>query len=103
MMSASRAPGLDLIADIDVALLDVAAGAREDIRRLECRRGRRQGDGDLAVAGADRGHANVGHERPALLRGGRDVALGLVVAPAAQSEAAQRAAAARLPPSSAPP
>src|SRR6202043_2425250 len=42
---------LDPIADIDIALFDVAAGARENIRRLE-RRGRRgQGDGDLVVAG----------------------------------------------------
>ena len=34
--------GLDPIADVDVALFDVAAGARENICRLECRRGRRQ-------------------------------------------------------------
>ena len=87
--------GLDLIADVDVALLDVAAGAREDVRRFECGRRRRQADGHLAVAGADRGDANIGNKRPALLRGGRDIEVGLVVAPASYSKAAQRAAAAR--------
>src|SRR5713226_886630 len=84
-----QSSGLDPVADVDVALFDVAAGAREDIRGLECRRGRRQGDGDLAVAGADRGDANVRNKGPALLRGGRNVEIGLVVAPASYSKAAQ--------------
>jgi hypothetical protein len=53
--------GLDPITDIDIALFDVAAGAREDVRGLEGRRGRRQADRDLAVAGADRGDANFGN------------------------------------------
>ena len=79
---------LDPIADIDVALFDIAAGAREDIRRLECRRRRRQGDGNFAVAGADRSHANVGNKGPALLGGSRDGELGLVVAPATRCKAA---------------
>ena len=74
---------LDPIADIDVALLDVAVGAREDVRCLKGRRGGRQSDAYLAVAGTDGGHANVGNKRPALLGGGSDLELGLVVAPAA--------------------
>ena len=80
--------GLDPIADVDIALFDIAVGAREDIRRLKrrCRRG--QGDGNFIVAGADRSHANVGNKGPALLRGGRDVELGLVMAPGTGSKAA---------------
>src|SRR5450631_1284529 len=81
---------LDPIADIDVALFDVAAGARENIRRLECRRGRRQGYGNFAVAGANRGDANVGNSGPDLLRGGRDGKFGLVMTPAPYSKAAEQ-------------
>ena len=79
---------LDPIADVDVALFDVAAGARENIRCLERRRGRGQGDVNFAVAGADHGHANVGDKIPDLLRGGRDIELGLVMAPASYCKAA---------------
>ena len=82
--------GLDPIADVDVALFDVAAGARKDIRCLKGRRGRRQADRNLAVAGADRRDANVGDKSPALLRSGRDLEAGLVVAPAPYSKAAQQ-------------
>ena len=82
--------GLDAIADVDVALFDVAAGARENIRRLKGRRGRRQADRNLAVAGADQRDANVGDKSPALLRSGRDLEAGLVVAPAPYSKAAQQ-------------
>src|ERR1700731_3645795 len=72
-----------------MALFDVAAGARENIRRLE-RRGRRgQGDGDPVVAGADGSHLNGGNSGPDLLRGGCDGEFGLVMAPAAYSKAAQ--------------
>src|SRR5437879_1897762 len=64
-------------------------------------RGRRQRDGDLVVAGADRGDANVGDKTSALLRGGRDGELGLIVAPAAGYKAAhekqQRASAEQRP------
>ena len=79
---------LDPIADIDVALFDVAVGARKNIRRLKCRRRRRQGDGNLTVAGADRSHPDVGNKGPALSRGSRDLELGLVVAPGAYCKAA---------------
>src|SRR5918996_3207770 len=82
--------GLDPIANIDVALFDVAVGARKDIRGLKGCRGRRQADRNLAVAGADRRDANAGDKSLALLRGGRDLEAGLVVAPAPYSEAAQQ-------------
>ncbi len=74
--------GLDPIADVDVALFDIAVGTRENIRRLKRRRGRGQGDRNFAVSGADRGHADVRDKSSVLLRGHRDLALGLVVAPA---------------------
>ena len=35
---------LDAVADIDIALVDIAAGPREDVRRRECRGRGGQGD-----------------------------------------------------------
>ena len=78
---------LHTAADIDVALENVAIGARENIRRLERRRGRGQTDGDLAVAGAHRGDANLGHEVQYLLRGGRHRTVRLVMTPAPNRQA----------------
>ena len=60
---------LHMIADIDLARLDVAVGARKDIRRRESERRRRQGDGHLAVGGAHLGDAD-GRDKVPLLLGG---------------------------------
>src|SRR5262249_30855750 len=81
--------GLDAIADVDVALFDVATGAGKNIRCLKSRRGRRQGDSHLAVAGADGGDANFVDLIPALLRCGGDGDLSLVVAPASYPKGTQ--------------
>src|SRR5271163_171218 len=78
--------GLDPIADIDIALFDVPAGARKNIGRLKGQRCRWQGDGDLTVGGADRGYPNVWNERPALLCSSGDGELCLVVAPSSYSK-----------------
>jgi hypothetical protein len=51
--------GLDPITDVDIALFDVATGARENIRRLKGGRGRRQGNGHFAAAVAHQGNANI--------------------------------------------
>jgi hypothetical protein len=78
---------LDPIADVDIALFDVAAGTREDSRRLERRRARRQTDGDLAAAVAHQGYANVRNEGPYPLRGRRGIEFTPVVAPTSNSKA----------------
>ena len=59
---------LDVVADIDVALVDIAAGTGEDVCRGKGRGGGRQGDGHGAVARLDRANADLGHEIGPLLR-----------------------------------
>ncbi len=69
-------PCLNAIADIDVALDDIAGRAGIDIRRREGGRGTRQGDRHGAGAFLDRRDAHTGYEITRLL-GGRDDVLTL--------------------------
>src|SRR6476646_7042275 len=75
-----------MVTDVDVALVDITASAREDIRLSE-RQGRgRQGNECGAVTCLDRGNTQARHEIGSLLGGGRSLKLLLLVAPTAISE-----------------
>ena len=86
---------LDAVADVDVALVDIAAGAGEDVGLGESRGGARQGDEHGLVARLDRGDMEARHEIGLPLRGGRNLAVLRLVAPGAEGERRQRGPAAR--------
>jgi len=77
---------LHLVADVDFALGDIAAGAGEDICSRERRRGGGQTDDLDAVAGLYRCHADLRDEIVALLRGGDHLSVLLIVAPCPESQ-----------------
>ncbi len=79
---------LDAIADVDVALGDVAGRAGIDVRLRECGRRARQGDRHDGRARLDRRDAHAGHEITLLLGGRHDLLLLRIVSPRAQHEAA---------------
>src|ERR1700746_1636344 len=77
-----------MIADIDLARLDVAVGPSENISRRE-RKGRaRQADGHLATGSAHLGYGNGRDKVPLLLDSRHDWALLRIVSPRAQRKAA---------------
>src|SRR5262249_25497189 len=79
---------LHMIADIDLARLDVAVGASENIGRRE-RKGRaRQADGRLAAGSVRLGYGNGRDKVPLLLGSRHDLALLRIVSPRAQRKAA---------------
>src|SRR4029077_8676425 len=78
---------LHMIADIDLARLDVAVGPSENIGR-RVRKGRaRQADGHLAAGSAHLGYGNGRDKIPLLLGSRHDLALLRVVSPRAQRKA----------------
>ena len=66
---------LYMITDIDLARLDVAVGAGKDVRRRECERRRRQGDGYLAAGSAHLCDANGRDKVPLLLVSSHDLTI----------------------------
>src|SRR6478736_3087191 len=75
-----------MITDVHVALVDITASAREDIRLSE-RQGRgRQGNECGAVTCLHRGNTQARHEIGSLLGGGRSLKLLRLVAPTAIGE-----------------
>ena len=75
VICASSSSGLDAVADVDVALVDIAAGASKDVRRRERQGGGGQCDGHGGAARLHGRHANARHEVAALLGSRRDLAL----------------------------
>src|SRR4029078_1402498 len=78
--------GLHVVADIDVALVDITAGAGEDVGLGE--RGRRgwQRDGHCKIARVDGGDAELGHI-VLMLRGGiGNLPMLLTIAPSAETK-----------------
>jgi hypothetical protein len=92
---------LDIVADVDVALVDIAAGAREDIRLGKCRRGGRQGDDHSRIAWLDGGDAELRHIVFMLLCGGHNLLVLRLISPGAETKTGkqgkQRAEAEPLP------
>ncbi len=73
---------LHVVADIDIALFDVAACASKDVGGRECGGGSRQADDHGAVARAHRSHAQSWHKIATLLCRGHGLLLLRIVAPA---------------------
>ncbi|MGY4374615.1 hypothetical protein ACVWZ3_002254 [Bradyrhizobium sp. i1.3.6] len=80
---------LDPIADIHVALFDIATGPREDIGCLERGRRRRQGNLHQVAAGPDHRHPHLRNGGSHLLRHCSDLTRRLIVPPAANAETAR--------------
>ena len=78
--------GLDVIADIDVALRHIAAGARKDICCLESQRRCRQSHMQSAETLGHRFDAHARHEARLLFGGVHDLPVLLVMPPYAQAE-----------------
>src|SRR5205085_10753582 len=81
-------PGFDVIADIDIALQHIAAGARKNICCLESQRRRRQCHMQSAETLRHRLDAHARDEVRLLLGGVHDLPALLVMPPYAQSESA---------------
>jgi hypothetical protein len=78
--------GLHVVTDINVALVDIAAGAGEDIGLSERRRRGRQSNDHGGIARLDGGDAELGHI-VLMLRGGiGNLPMLLTIAPSAETK-----------------